>query len=329
MMSSSLTSSGMRSSRSLEQIARPKQNPAELADVLDLEDKARRRYAAASRMLMRTARNTSREVLQASRVSRAKAVREEQDMATGKDLKEKLREVPVASEQELQEISCRLNAAVALRWPESRGQSTFFKLFRFMDSDDSGLISYMELLQMIREQLRLTPEKLPTSSIQGLWRSLDEDESGTICAGEFLTMMRKGYLLRMKGLVSGDLAVSVKRPPWSPSISVAHTDRGTPDEERKKNMEELRRASAAKAQELEEQAAEFERRAEEAMRLAERVRPKEAKFVPRRKKPLEKTVTGKIREEVAKLQERDTDATRAPRSAAAGAYLDARGGPGS
>ena len=68
---------------------------------------------------------------------------------------------------------------------------------------------------------------------------------------------------------------------------------------------------------------------EEAMRLAERVRPKEAKFVPRRKKPLEKTVTGKIREEVAKLQERDTDAARAPRSAAAGAYLDARGGPGS
>ena len=73
----------MRSSVSLDHLARPKQSPTELADVLDLEQQARRRCTAASRKLMQAARSTSRELLQVARVNRAKAVRDEWNLATG------------------------------------------------------------------------------------------------------------------------------------------------------------------------------------------------------------------------------------------------------
>ena len=64
----------------------------------------------------------------------------------------------------------------------------------------------------------------------------------TTQAGEFIQMMRKGFLARLSGSVSGELASNPARPPWSPSVAVVHQDRGPPDEERRKNVAELRKA---------------------------------------------------------------------------------------
>ena len=210
--------------------------PAELADVMELEYAARRHLIASTRALLRTATQSSMTRLHAQRRASAARIRADQEEYTGKDLKVKLRQVPVATEQEVTAISCQLNAGVAHLWPEGRGQSTFFKLFRYMDSDGSGLISYHELLRMIRDNLRIGPFELSDREVQGLWRALDNDESGTINAGEFIKMMRKGYRAQQQS------GAETARPLWSPVTKVQHQDRGTPEFERAKALEELRKS---------------------------------------------------------------------------------------
>merc|ERR1712039_1142877 len=61
-----------------------------------------------------------------------------------------------------------------------------------MDDDCSGKISYAELEDMIRNELRLSPSTLSEQQLQATWHALDEDQSGLITAGEFGHFMRKG-----------------------------------------------------------------------------------------------------------------------------------------
>ena len=68
----------------------------------------------------------------------------------------------------------------------------WFKLFRFMDADGSGLIDFREFKAMIRQELCLAPPDLPETEIKRLWLALDEDGSGHISGGEFGRFMRRG-----------------------------------------------------------------------------------------------------------------------------------------
>ena len=248
-------------------VTRPKSRPpTELVEAMGLDTAARRRYASASRLLQQTAVSSSASRLQAQRrASAARSRAELRQLHPGSISKAKLREVPMATEHEVAEIACRLNAGVAFLFPEGRGQSIFFKLFRQMDrcrvlmpththtvtspphgqvslrcrihriartlhahcicmhtasvraacalhvhcirtacalhahasfkrcrhmsSDDSGLVSYHELLKMVRDQLHLDARQISDGEIQGLWRALDADESGSIAAGQFIKMM--------------------------------------------------------------------------------------------------------------------------------------------
>jgi len=71
--------------------------------------------------------------MQAIRRASAASVRADLEAYSLPGLKAKLRLVPVATEHEVADIARRLNAGVAFLFPEGRGQSTFFKLFRHMD----------------------------------------------------------------------------------------------------------------------------------------------------------------------------------------------------
>ena len=69
--------------------------------------------------------------------------------------------------------------------------SGWFRLFKLMDDDGSGRISYHELIGMIREELRLDAHDLPEGRVQAVWKALDSDSSGYIGAGEFGAFMRR------------------------------------------------------------------------------------------------------------------------------------------
>ena len=102
-------------------------------------------------------------------------------------------DVPKASEAEVRELSVTFNAAMARRARESIDQNdNFFRLFKHVDSDNSGRISYKELLGMIREELLLKPADLPEARVKAVWKALDADLGGFLTAGEFGAFMRKG-----------------------------------------------------------------------------------------------------------------------------------------
>ena len=68
----------------------------------------------------------------------------------------------------------------------------WFALFKFMDDDRSGRISFSELSRGVRELLRMKEGEMPVARLQALWRALDEDCSGYVSCGEFGKFMRKG-----------------------------------------------------------------------------------------------------------------------------------------
>lgn len=80
---------------------------------------------------------------------------------------------------------CFIAAVGVLRLGQVTRVPSWFLLFREMDEDGSGRISYAELKSMVRKSLRLSTRELPDLKLQSVWRALDEDASGFISTGEF------------------------------------------------------------------------------------------------------------------------------------------------
>ena len=96
-----------------------------------------------------------------------------------------------ADAEEVVQLSMELNARLAIIAPDPKSR-TWFSLFRYMDEDDSGLISYHELVRMVRNHLKLENDAMPLSRLQRLFLTLDRDGSGQLCTGEFGAFMRLG-----------------------------------------------------------------------------------------------------------------------------------------
>ena len=172
----------------------PRQRPSgELNEVYDLEDETRHDFVAQSRHLHRCATASSMQVLHAARRTRAIAQKAERDEETGRDIKQKVAGIPKASDDEVVALSKRLNIAMCHIFVEARSQSCYFKLFRELDRDSSGLISYYEFKKMIRDVLKVPPSRMDDHEIDAMWRWVDWDTSGNIASGEFLRLMRCGW----------------------------------------------------------------------------------------------------------------------------------------
>ena len=65
----------------------------------------------------------------------------------------------------------------------------WFGLFKAIDDDASGLITYEELETGVRGKLQVTEEELSLKELKGLWIALDEDDSGYIEQAEFHRFM--------------------------------------------------------------------------------------------------------------------------------------------
>ena len=175
----------------------PPRVPSELVPVLEAQSEARRRLVSESRGFLRTATQLSTELLHAERRARAGAVRAEWDEETGKAIiksfNRNLRGVPPATDRDIVALSRTLNKAMCHLYPQARSQVAFFLLFRHMDEDASGLISYKELHSMIRNLLKVSSDELSDRELQSMWRWIDDDESGMIGSGEFTRLMRRGW----------------------------------------------------------------------------------------------------------------------------------------
>lgn len=163
---------------------------ATFADLSGQEHEARRRYAAAQRRLLTMTNQHVTEMVRKRNRAAAIEVRREMDEWTGKALRRHFKDVTPASEKEVAELSRLFNAKLGKMYPESRSQQ-WFRLFTFMDDDNSGLVSYPEFRKMVRDELDL--HNIRDARVEALWRALDDDNSGQICSGEFGKFMRIGY----------------------------------------------------------------------------------------------------------------------------------------
>ena len=178
------------SSASAARLMRPLSRAAELDTAQQAEQDAKKMFVGAHRDLLKMARASSTASLFADRKARAVAVRGERYAETGKDLMLKLKSRKAAGEDKVVELSIALNVAMCHLYPQARSQASYFNLFRHMDKDGSGLISYYEFLKMIRSQLGLSERQMGESEVEAMWRWVDEDASGMIGAGE---VRRRAY----------------------------------------------------------------------------------------------------------------------------------------
>ena len=72
------------------------------------------------------------------------------------------------------------------------GNAAWYKLFKQMDDDGSGKITFTELLDMVRNELEFTAKEVSDSALKRVWAALDDDRSGYLTSGEFGAFMRKG-----------------------------------------------------------------------------------------------------------------------------------------
>jgi len=101
----------------------------------------------------------------------------------------------VATEQELQQMAALFHRRMqqVIEDPQARG---WYKMFVHLDRDGSGNITYWELEDFVRNELKLTDTKLSEDLLQAMWRALDGDSSGLISCGEFGQFMRSGQVSR-------------------------------------------------------------------------------------------------------------------------------------
>ena len=51
--------------------------------------------------------------------------------------------------------------------------AAWFRLFKHMDSDGSGRVTYGEFAELVRSELEISPADLPEENLKSVWRSLD------------------------------------------------------------------------------------------------------------------------------------------------------------
>jgi len=99
-------------------------------------------------------------------------------------------QVAKATPEEARALSIAFNRQLATHF--SPNECSFYRLFKVMDVDGSGLVDFEEFERMVRKQLRLGKGVIPQERLLGLWRTLDTDQSGLVCQGEFGRFMRFG-----------------------------------------------------------------------------------------------------------------------------------------
>ena len=102
-----------------------------------------------------------------------------------------MHDVSAADEATVFALSKRLNQAMAVLEPDANKRG-WFRLFQHMDDDGSGKMTYLELEDMVRNELRIPSKDLDDKVLKQVWKVLDADGSGYIEAGEFGRFMRPG-----------------------------------------------------------------------------------------------------------------------------------------
>jgi Ca2+-binding EF-hand superfamily protein len=93
-------------------------------------------------------------------------VKRDLDVRTGRDMANKLANVPPAADYDLDRLSQLFNKYLVAIAPDPAAKTLWFRLFKHMDDDDTGRVSYKEFAGIVREELRLGPSELGEGEMQ-------------------------------------------------------------------------------------------------------------------------------------------------------------------
>ena len=129
----------------------------------------------------------AREIAQSSR-----AIDSQPTSEMKKELKAAGVELP--SEDELMAIAKKFVAWIEdYKYKEHLDPShSWANLFKTVDEDGSGFLSFDELLKVMRTRLQVKPTAMSDTNIKALWCVLDADESNQVQADEMAGFFRKG-----------------------------------------------------------------------------------------------------------------------------------------
>ena len=166
-----------------------------------------------------------------------------------------------ATEKEVHELSVRFNGRLQqlCQEPSSafffRGGSiggtqhySWFRLFKEMDANSSGLISLDELEFMLREHMHMHASELPDLQLRKLWLALDTDSSGSISVGEFSAFMRIGNPAPWGRSGARSMRRSPSEQTLRRSASKERTLRGSASQELLQRYSAAKKHAAAEAQ---------------------------------------------------------------------------------
>ena len=127
----------------------------------------------------------------------AAQVRAEQEALMDAHIITSMRDEAPATEEEVQDLASKLSSKMHQLFSVVHNgiptKVSWFRLFKHMDDDESGLISFIEFAGMVREELLLGPKELPEKVLKKVWLALDDDGSGQLKVGEFGQFMQLGF----------------------------------------------------------------------------------------------------------------------------------------
>ena len=155
------------------------------------EEAARKKLLRLQKELENKMMAQAREAYKEQQRAGVTAMRADMAKRIGTDLTAKLADVAPASKEDVFKLSTMFNVQMI---EILNGKQEWFLLFKAVDTDRSGRISYDELESMVRSVsgLQMSTKKLSTAKLQALWKALDEDSSGFLSTGEFGRFMKAG-----------------------------------------------------------------------------------------------------------------------------------------
>ena len=106
------------------------------------------------------------------------------------DLHDALVGVDAADDDAARRFAELCNARLCEAFPPDK--RSWIRLFRRVDTDGSGLISFEEFAGLVRDELGLSEGALEAPQLKRIWLALDADHSGRVTAGEFGRFMKRG-----------------------------------------------------------------------------------------------------------------------------------------
>ena len=109
-----------------------------------------------------------------------------------------------------------------------------FALFKAVDTDGSGFVTYDELVRVVRKDFRVDPKDLSVSTLKALWCVLDSDDSNQLQVDEFAHWIKHGSAKGTIPAVASHVVASKPRSqtqsssplvPPSPPVEKVHDPR--------------------------------------------------------------------------------------------------------